>query len=226
MGKQSIFVGDSYKSHNYGEFSVTEYRSWDNIVVVFSDTGFSTTTNASNIRKGHVKDFMAPVVFGVGYLGVGNYPCRVGGTLTKSYQTWASMLSRCYSERYQKRQPTYKGCSVTEEWHNFQNFAEWFEENYLEGYHLDKDIAVESNKVYSPSTCRFVTQAENNEKSGAKYYVFQSPEGKRVEIYNLLKFSKENKLNPSSMSAVHKGKAQHHKKWRKEDVSRPDSSNL
>ena len=56
----------------------------------------------------------------------------------------------------QEKQPSYIGCLVDEEWHNFQNFAEWFEDNYVEGWHLDKDILIKGNKIYSPETCCFV----------------------------------------------------------------------
>lgn len=54
------------------------------------------------------------------------------------------MLERCYSDKLYKRYPTYRVCSVTEEWYNFQNFAKWYDENYYEvddeKMELDKDI--------------------------------------------------------------------------------------
>ena len=66
------------------------------------------------------------------------------------YKTWTGMLERCYSEAYQKRRTTYKGCSVCEEWLTFSNFRAWMED-------LDKDFIVEGNKVYSPETCVFIS---------------------------------------------------------------------
>lgn len=72
------------------------------------------------------------------------------------YIRWNSMLQRCYSSECQIRNKTYVGCTVCEEWLLFSNFKQWFDENYIEGYELDKDILVEGNKVYSPDTCRFV----------------------------------------------------------------------
>ena len=80
----------------------------------------------------------------------------------KSYSCWRSMLIRCYSETYQKKQQTYIGCCVCDEWHLFSNFKRWFDENYIEGYALDKDILVQGNKVYSPQTCCFVPRHINN----------------------------------------------------------------
>ena len=78
------------------------------------------------------------------------------GKPIKAYVTWRHMLERCYSAKYQSSRPTYIGCSVCEEWLSFSNFKIWFDENYKEGFHLDKDILIEGNKVYSPEFCRFV----------------------------------------------------------------------
>ena len=72
------------------------------------------------------------------------------------YQTWVSMLHRCYSERLQNKYPTYKGCSVCDEWLIFSNFKRWMEQQDWEGKHLDKDLLKEGNKVYCPDWCIFV----------------------------------------------------------------------
>lgn len=75
---------------------------------------------------------------------------------TKCYVTWTSMMKRCYSSKYQEKKPTYIGCSVCEEWYDYDNFYNWFQEHYKEGFALDKDILLQGNKVYSPDTCVFV----------------------------------------------------------------------
>ena len=86
------------------------------------------------------------------------------------YQTWVAMLKRCYSAKWQEKHPTYAGCTVAEEWHTFSAFKEWMEKQQWEGNQLDKDILFEGNKVYSESTCVFVTQTVNlfTIDSGAK----------------------------------------------------------
>ena len=75
------------------------------------------------------------------------------------------MLRRCYNERELNKQPTYRGCSVCDEWHNFQNFAQWYTDNYYEidgeCMELDKDILHKGNKIYSPDNCVFVPQCIN-----------------------------------------------------------------
>lgn len=77
------------------------------------------------------------------------------------YRTWWNMLKRCYSAKYQERQPTYVGCSVSKEWLTFSNFKSWMEKQDWEGKQLDKDLLFEGNKLYSPDKCVFVTQMVN-----------------------------------------------------------------
>jgi len=77
------------------------------------------------------------------------------------YRTWFSMLKRCYSKVYQKKNPTYIGCSVCDEWLTFSNFKEWMQSKDFKGKQIDKDLKVAGNKIYSPNTCMFVTCAIN-----------------------------------------------------------------
>lgn len=77
------------------------------------------------------------------------------------YQKWVSMLKRCYSADYQKRQPTYIGCTVCEEWIYFMNFRAWMITQDWEGKELDKDMLLAGNKVYSPDTCIFIHKIVN-----------------------------------------------------------------
>ena len=78
------------------------------------------------------------------------------------YITWKSMLERCYSEKFQLRQPTYKGCSVCDAWLTFSNFKNWMETQDWQGKHLDKDILKAGNKVYCPEYCIFVDHKINS----------------------------------------------------------------
>ena len=78
------------------------------------------------------------------------------------YTTWWNMLQRCYSHKFQERNPTYVGCSVSEEWLRFSNFKRWMECQDFEGMQLDKDLLFAGNKVYSAETCVFVTSVVNS----------------------------------------------------------------
>lgn len=97
-----------------------------------------------------------PSVYGVGFLGEGIYTTSVDNIKTLAYVTWINMIKRCYSKKLHLKRPTYIGCTVHPDWHNFQNFSKWFEENNVEGWHLDKDILFKGNKIYSSETCCFV----------------------------------------------------------------------
>lgn len=77
------------------------------------------------------------------------------------YKRWSSMLERCYSIKLQERYPTYKDVSVCNEWLTFSNFKSWMEQQDWEGKHLDKDLLVEGNKVYSPEDCVFINNMVN-----------------------------------------------------------------
>ena len=93
------------------------------------------------------------LVYGVGINDYDGCVHEINGVNMESYASWQRMLYRCYGL---KRYPSYVGCSVCDEWLHFSNFKKWFDENYVEGYQLDKDILVKGNKVYSPTTCCFV----------------------------------------------------------------------
>lgn len=78
------------------------------------------------------------------------------------YQTWKGMLERCYSQEFQLRRTSYAGCTVSEEWHLFSSFKMWMQKQDWRGKELDKDILKLNNKVYSPSTCIFISGAINS----------------------------------------------------------------
>lgn len=78
------------------------------------------------------------------------------------YSRWIDMLRRCYSDYFHKKQPSYVGCYVCEEWLLFSNFRSWMKNQDWKGKHLDKDLLIKGNKVYSPDTCIFISQTLNN----------------------------------------------------------------
>ena len=210
-----IKVGEVYETNNFGTLEVIEYVNASKVRIKFLDTGSTRYTAAKEVRNGKVKDLYMPNVCGVGYMGEGAYKSKIKTKSTKVYDTWSDMLKRCYSVTSLEKRPTYKGCSVAEEWHNFQVFGAWFDTHYIAGYHLDKDIKVPGNKVYGPDTCTFVTPAENTEAAWAVTSVFRSPEGERVEVYNITKFARENGLDQGGLSGVSTGRRRVHLGWTK-----------
>ena len=82
--------------------------------------------------------------------------------ISMCYETWDNMIKRCYDKNADKKSPTYKDCTVSDEWHYFSAFLEWYNQHYIERWHLDKDILIKGNKEYGPKTCCFVPREINN----------------------------------------------------------------
>jgi hypothetical protein len=77
------------------------------------------------------------------------------------YIKWKDMIRRCYSSVLHAKRPTYISCSVSDEWLTFSNFKNWMIKQDWEDKHLDKDLLIPENKLYSKETCLFVTSEVN-----------------------------------------------------------------
>ena len=156
-------VGVVCKSKSSGDFKILKYNNNRNVEIQFLKTGYETVVRLGNIRSGYVKDPYVPSVYGVGITGT-KYPSKINGAQIKEYTLWNSMLKRCYSDSSKKEYPTYEGCEVSDNFKSYEYFYEWCNEQIgfnNEGWHLDKDLLVKGNKVYSESTCVFIPAEVN-----------------------------------------------------------------
>lgn len=162
MSKATVKIGDKFNT-KYGICEVIDYQNCENVFVKFENTGGITRTNTTDLRRDSVRDYYAPSIAGVGYFGQGEYKSRINKKMTKEYQVWSGMITRCYDEKSLQKEPSYRECSVCKEWHNFQTFAKWMieESNYREGWQLDKDLKNPENKVYCPENCLFIPKELN-----------------------------------------------------------------
>ena len=91
------------------------------------------------------------------------------------------MIRRCYDNNLKECHNYLEGSCTCEEWHCFQNFAKWFDENYYEvpneKMQLDKDILMKGNKIYSPDTCCFVPHTINSMLTNKRQYRGDEPLG-------------------------------------------------
>lgn len=164
IGEREVTVGSVWASNSYGCFTVLEFKHSKDVTVAFKSTGYKVSVTSDAVRTGLVKDRLSPTVNGVGFIGSGKFYAKSGGVETGEYKAWRNMLERCYSGDYQSRHPSYIGCSVCSDWHNYQNFAEWYNANHPRDgkrYQIDKDISIPGNKVYSPEGCLFVSRDVN-----------------------------------------------------------------
>lgn len=129
-----------------------------------------------NVRRDDWES-LKPTVFGFGINDV-NYRVklkeelpRVNGHRKRKviwdcpyYRDWQEMLRRGFSDRFKKRQPAYKDCTVCSEWKYLSNFIEWVDSQPNKNWQncsLDKDFLSEGNKIYSPETCVYIPQGLN-----------------------------------------------------------------
>ena len=157
------YVGKVCKSKSSGDFKILKYNDNRNVEIKFLKTGFESTVQLVSIKSGEVKDYFAPSVYGVGILGT-KYSSKINGVQTKEYTLWMDMLKRCYSDKYQKKQLTYEGCEVGDNFKSYEYFYEWCNKQIgfdNKDWQLDKDLLVKGNKVYNESTCIFIPKEIN-----------------------------------------------------------------
>lgn len=151
---------------------------------------------------------------GVGFLDGKSWN---NGKKCRTYTMWENMLKRCYLTSYLETKPTYRECSVCDEWLIFSNFKKDVEEMQgfnLDGWQMDKDILGNGLKTYSKETCCFVPMELNMKfvkprgnhtglpcgvyKKGSKY-IAKCSAGKREKIqigtYLTIEEAKEACLN-------------------------------
>lgn len=179
---------------------INKYNNSNDIIVKF-ENGYTTNVKYNQFLSGHVSNPYDKTVYNIGYIGEGKYTPSINGKTTIYYQTWKSMMQRCYCEKLHNRFPTYIKCLVCEEWLNFQNFSKWYDNNFYqisnEQMNLDKDIIHKGNKVYSPENCVFVPQCIN--------ILFEKNDGLRGQLP--IGISLDKKLNSYQVHCNNNGKS-------------------
>lgn len=161
------FIEDAVATHgDKYDYSKVDYKNANTKVLIICKTCGNEfwQTPAKHVRGDGCRECAfknsRKLIHGV---GINDYDghVKINGEHIASYACWLHVLKRCYSEKSLIKHPAYLGCSVSDEWRYFSKFKAWFDENYIEGYEIDKDLLVHGNKVYSKDTCCFIPQELN-----------------------------------------------------------------
>lgn len=165
-------VGYKFTNNSGWKGEVVEYKNSMEVKIRF-ECGEERIVTWANLMRGSVVSRNQPTVFGKGFIGVGEFIPKslsksIEGKLVpeESYNTWLQILKRLYStnKHDMRNGEGYRGVTLTEEWHNLQNFCAWSIKQV--GYNcksdngrawcIDKDILIEGNREYKPEACVYV----------------------------------------------------------------------
>ena len=152
------YEGAVFKTNNYGDVEVTEYIDSHNITVKFLNTGAIKNTTASALTTGILKDSEVHDTHKYGVMDMPN-ELQKGKPKPREYSIWNGIRQRCYNENNRDNLMSYKGIKMSDNFKLYSYFKEWCHKQIgfnEDGWHLDKDILVKGNKVYSEDTCCFV----------------------------------------------------------------------
>jgi len=153
----NIMVGRKYTNNQGNSLTVLKIDGRF-VSVKFTNTGFVKKVQKHHLREGKAKDPYEPTKYGIACLGnISNYP-------SEDYKRWENMIERCYRGG---GVGNYKDSTVCKRWLTFEFFSDDLRKmtNYGKPkMHLDKDLLVPGNKVYSPETCQLIGDNLNSSK--------------------------------------------------------------
>lgn len=161
-GTKELFVQDARNIHgDKYDYSMVVYENNHTKVDIICQThGVFQITPMSHLQgqgcKFCTKDQRIKLIYGFGINDL------YEESHSEAFSKWYNMIRRCYDNKYHKGKPSYEKATVCDEWKYFSQFKEWFDSNYISGYHLDKDILCKGNKEYSPDKCCFVPSEINS----------------------------------------------------------------
>lgn len=153
-----IHVNAIFETTN-GPVVITEIKSSRHVKICFVEYPCEIIVRVVQLRNRMIRNPMRPTTCDIGFLGIGPHVSKVKGVQNPVHRVWSNMFFRVYSPATPDVARVYAGTSVHSNWHNFQNFAEWYH-NQIDRFgpvkhrwHLDKDLLIPGNRVYGPDTC-------------------------------------------------------------------------
>lgn len=152
------YENNIYLTNEGYEIEVIDYISNDNVLVKFLYNGFIKNTRIKDVINGNVSNPYHPNQYGA-FIGIGKYNFINNREV---YNIWSSIFQRVNTAK------AYVGVLISNDWHCFQNFAEWYYSkinilNPKYKYSLDKDIKQIGKypKYYSSETCMIIPNQLN-----------------------------------------------------------------
>ena len=214
-----------YKSNSGGYFKLTgnyirqmnEEKRKNKILyfeVIFDLTEYTTYTLMSNIKKGEVRDYYHPTLFGLGYIG------ELKDKKKKYSSLWRGILSRCYNQK----DPDYylygeKGIYVHPDWFNCSRFEKDLPNlpGYNEELHALGLISIDKDKLgkgyYGSDSCVFLSAEDQSKYSSHPRLIYASKDEEFIPVYNISKFADTLGMHDSSISHCLSGKQKTSKGW-------------
>jgi len=160
------YEGVVFPTSNFGDVVVIKYTNNRKITVKFLDTSYVRDVRLVDLQRGEVRDYAVPSVYNVGVFDMHDFKNE---TKTQEYSLWSGVLERCYSKINSKYLKNYKDCEASECFKYYSKFKKWCntqvgfnsKDDKGNSFHLDKDILIKGNKIYSEDTCCFVPQEIN-----------------------------------------------------------------
>lgn len=150
------FTGDGYSGEGMWFTNKKEYQAW--MWLKELEKREVKRKQKEEDKEQRLKERSEYKKYGVGVFE--NFPVKgiIDRVTTKAYRAWDAMLGRCYSPN--KKSFQFYGATgvyVCDDWLYFQKYVKWYDSQYKEDdWHVDKDILVKGNKIYSPETCVMV----------------------------------------------------------------------
>lgn len=167
MAKTKIIIGNEYISRGGTVAIPQKHLGCGKYEVLINN--ITRTITAGALNRGAFRDRNSPSVFGIGYIGYGEFTASKDGDPTPEYVKWSLMLMRVADTE------TYN-CTVSEDWKNFQKFSAWYvsQKGYgIRGMELDKQLLPlalnsEVGREYSETNCCILPYEINSKIVGKK----------------------------------------------------------
>lgn len=149
------YLGKVFKTNKCGDVEVIDMLDRGKLKVKFLNTGNIRVYDKASVTRQEMRDVEAFPVYTTGVQDIKGYLVK-GQPAPKDYSVWSAIRQRCYNKNCKDSFLAYEGCTMSEDFLVFSKFKEWYNSQIgcdQDGWHIDKDLLVKGNKVYSAETC-------------------------------------------------------------------------